>query len=142
MPEDSKPPQSVEDLIRGLGTDMAQGFQALGLRIGRLEPRLDELEAWRQRTSLRVGAVASTASNADLAQEAKIADEIVSRQALEKKVDTALAILTRLDGFASKPLVRYIAGLVGLAIVAWLTAHGQAPQVIQQVAPAPTAVHP
>ncbi len=131
MTEEDKQPQTVEDLIRNLGTSMNEGFQALGMRIGRLEPRLDELEAWRKKTSLRVGAIDANTSSADLSHESKLAAEITARAALEKKVDaidtkqnTQIALLTRIESLTSNPVVRQIFTMIGAGIVAWLASKG------------------
>ena len=70
-------------------------------------------------------------SDADLSQQAKLAEEIITRQALEKRVelidvkqDTQLAILFDLKALAKNPYVKLILTALGTAILTWLSAKG------------------
>ncbi len=126
MAEDDKP-QTPEDMFRALGKTINDGFQNIANRLDGFENRLEDVESWRRRTSLRVGAIATSTSSSDLSQEARLAAHDDKLKTIDEKQNLQIAILTRLDGFASKPMVKYIAGLIGLAIIAWLTSHGAKP---------------
>lgn len=129
--DESGAPKTVEELIRNLGTAMADGFQVLGVRIGRLEPRLDELEAWRKNNSDRVRGLAQKTSDADMGHDAKLAVEIVARHALEMKVDaindkqnTQLALLSDIARFSKNPIVKQIFTAIGTALLSYLAMKG------------------
>lgn len=144
-PKECPTESSVHELLMQLGTAMRHGFDTVNAnvalvsndvdivkrRIASVEERQSDLEEWRRHTSERVRGIATQTSDADLTQAAKLADEIVARQELAKKVDSLdakqdmqLAILTRLDSVAKNPLVKGIAQALGIAFLTWLGMRG------------------
>lgn len=100
-------------------------------RIGTLEERTNAIDGWRKNNSERVRGLAEQTSEHDLTHDAKIASEIVARQALEMKVDGLVAatsaqtaILQRIERLASNPIVKQAATAIGAAILTWLAAKG------------------
>lgn len=113
--------------------------------ISLVKERVTLLESWRteqelrvSRASLRVKELDAATSQVDLEIQAKQAEEVLKRQALERQIadtharvealstsqETQLAILTRLDKVASNPLVKTVATAVGTAILTWLASKG------------------
>lgn len=113
--------------------------------ISLVKERVTLLESWRteqelrvSRASLRVKELDAATSQVDLEIQARQAEEVLKRQALEKQIaethtrveslattqETQLAILTRLDKVASNPLVKTVATAVGTAILTWLASKG------------------
>lgn len=142
MPENEKPPQTVEEMFQHLARTFTNGMQAIATRVGDLEgtvnkrcddleDRVDDLhvrvtnvEVKRAGTSLRVREVANLASSNDLSHDAKIANEVEARERVEAKLDRLLSISTRLDSLSRRPMVRHFFLLLGMAIMAWLASHG------------------
>jgi hypothetical protein len=150
---DDKPPQSIprpsepslKDLLTTLTMSVEEGFRELkgdfevmhgdvkGLhgRMTSVETRVSVIENRGITSSDRVRAIArGVSSEADLAQQAALADEIVARKSLAEKVDALdqkqdaqLSILRRLDAVVKNPTVGRIASAVGTAILIWLANH-------------------
>ncbi len=151
MPDPASPKKTTEELLQDLGTSMMAGFQEMGNRFAKIENRQDDFEAWRARTSERVRGVVQTTSSADLAQEAALAEQVTSHQALAKdvaalKTESAdqLAILGRLDKFASSTLVKRALQIIVTIGGIWLALHAAppAPAVPQVLQAAPVLVTP
>ncbi len=151
MAEDEKK-QSLEELIGSLSVSMNANFaktnanialvsddlSLLKGRVASVEGRQSDIDTWRAGNSVRVRSLASDASNADLAQQAKLAEEIVARKSLAEKVDsldtkvdtlddkqnTQLAILSQLQKLAANPIVKQVATAVGTAILSYLAMKG------------------
>lgn len=94
--------------------------QRTGMRMTRVEMRLDDVETRLTRNSGRVKEV----SEQDLAQDAQLAQERAAREELAGKVDKLLAIGERLDKLAQKPAVKAIGALITIAIITYAAAHG------------------
>lgn len=135
----------VKEMLKNLALAMAGGFAKLNAdfelisgsidvlkdRVGVVESRQSQIEAWRTKNSLRVRGIESQTSEADLSHEAKIAAEIVARQSLEAKVDaldakqdTQLAMLSSIHTLSKNPIVKQIFTALGTAILSWLAMKG------------------
>ncbi len=135
--------KNIADVKVAMGT-LSNEFNVLRVDVQSLQQwRLDEE---RRRVHLSSGPPPLTSqrvrevielhpSQLDLDTQSQLASEIVARQLLAEKVDDLtktqakqLAILTRLDGFATAaakhPMVRKVAYAAGGAILAWLASKG------------------
>ena len=109
--------------VRGARADISLVSNDLGI----VKDRLVIVESWKNdvdsraaRTSLRV----EQSSKIDLEQAAALAAEKEAREALTVKVDTLLAIGTRLDKVTSNPTLKVIVGMLLTAFVTWLAGKG------------------
>ncbi len=138
MPENEKPPETVEDLIRALTRSVNSGFQQVGTRIDEVEEHIDglrteldtvkdrvaQVETSRARLSGGVRQLASQTSDADLTHQAAIASILTDVNALKSESSIQLAILSRIERVTSSPMVKHIAMMLGAAIIAWLASKG------------------
>lgn len=90
------------------------------VRLDGAEQRVSDLEGRTVRNSMRV----NQASEVDMEQAAALAAEKVAREELAAKVDTLLAIGTRLDRLTRNPIAKAIATVIGLAIISYAASHG------------------
>ena len=109
--------------VRGARADISLVSNDLGI----VKDRLVIVETWKNdvdtranRTSMRV----EQASKVDLEQAAALAAEKVAREELATKVDTLLAIGTRLDKVTSNPMVKVLFGMLLTAAVSYLAGKG------------------
>ncbi len=121
---------SVERMNGNIDSLMEDG-KASNQRMSRFEVRLDGLEGRISRNSEGARGLADRTSSADLAHDAKIAEEITRRQDLaqrltiiEMKTDAQTVMLERLVRVAANPLVQKIATAAGTAVLTWLTMRG------------------
>ena len=109
--------------VRGARADISLVSNDLGIVKDRLvivESWKNDIDARANRTSLRV----EQSSKIDLEQAAALAAEKEAREALTVKVDTLLAIGTRLDKVTSNPTLKVIVGMLLTAAVTWLAGKG------------------
>jgi len=102
--------------------------------IGVVKERITILESWRSDQDVRITRASDglrQASQADMAQEALLAEERTAREALAKQVETLsatnetqLAILSRLDKIASNPTIKIIATVAATALTTWAASKG------------------
>ena len=120
--------------IDSMRKDMCDHFADLEKRIsahdGALQTITDQVSVLTAAKTSSIRARAEL-SDADLAQQSRLANEIAERQKLAKKVDgldtkqdTQLAILTRLDKITSNPNVKIILAVLATAALSWAASKG------------------
>jgi len=136
MPEQPKTtqlpavPQWAVELMRGMTEGFKQtnaNLELVSTDLGVLKERVVILESERSKFSGGVRAL----STASLENEAQLAQERASREALAVQVEalrntneTQLAILGRLDAITKNPLVKTMVAMLATAFLTWLAAHG------------------
>ena len=147
MNDDDMPPQpktlelpkadAVEIALRSIQVDL-RDFRStqdallnevrnFGTRLSAVEQSQTEFTAWRSRTSDRVREV----TGSDHEQEAKLAEEISARKAveqrldaIEKKTDAQTAILEKLEKVVSNPAAKFIGAVIAAGITQYLLTKG------------------
>lgn len=111
--------------VRGARADISLVSNDLGI----VKDRLVIIENWKNdsesraaRTSMRV----EQGSKVDLEQAAALAAEKVAREELASKVDTLLAIGTKLEKLTNNPMLKVLVGMLLTAAVSWLASKGLA----------------
>lgn len=123
-----------DDKIESRFVQLEANFELKGEQIQGIQLQVGELVTWKTLVTdrLKTNSIrAQVTSSVDLDHEAKIAEEIVAREALAAKVDdlsssnaVQLAILTRLDRVFSNTSVKVILTVIATAATTWLASKG------------------
>jgi hypothetical protein len=159
MADEDKPPERptakldqteiLKGLVKNLTDSMATGFAKMEAKIDEgfsdFQKRITRVEAWKDEVDARMNRSSERVrgqSEVDLAHEAKIAAEIMAREALAQKVDAIDKNLTEVKtetakqtailgdlktaalSFAKHPLTQLIVVALSILLTGWISAHG------------------
>lgn len=124
----------LTDTLRELGREVRADISLVSNDLGVLKQRVSIMEGLRSSDEARLqnnSIRAKQASVVDLAHEAQLAQERMSREALAVKVealdgkqDAQLALLQQLVKLTEKPVVKLVFTAIGTAILGYLSARG------------------